>query len=346
MPEQGRKAASGSEKSDVAESSVVVDEAVAAAQGTRSAALWIASALGAIPSLAVLASIVRAPGDSGFDPAKLALGVALAALGAVIGVLGFAWVMLPVPLEDSDVRKLDLKRIPGQPYTTFDSLDSDLEKLRQAATEREYQATQALASAKRLQAQARQAEATAKEAEEKASAAPADTVLNTAATEARARADRAKTEAAAKEAAAAADADELSIWMAQVSRRDAVRRDAYRLRAADVVRHRFMAACFGAVAAAGLIAAGVVLLGLAPNAKTTETSALPRLVTLTLNGAGHRTLRCQVRSLQALQTGGSASAPTVITLPTSSCPSRTVVFTTAPPHALGTVSVPPTVGSS
>lgn len=89
--------------------SIVVDEAVSVVDGIRSTARWIASSFGAIPSLAVLTSIVRAPGDAGFDPLKLALGVGLAALGAATGVLFFAWVIAPVPLEDHDVRKLDLR---------------------------------------------------------------------------------------------------------------------------------------------------------------------------------------------------------------------------------------------
>jgi hypothetical protein len=325
---------------DGAASPAVVDEAVAAADGTRAAARWIASALGAIPSLAVLASIVRAPGGSGFDPTKLAVGVGLAALGAVIGVLGFAWVLVPVPLQDSDIRNLDLKRIPGQPYTTFDELDKQLQELRQAATAEEYQATQALADAQRAEAQAQRDDAAATAAEAKAAAAPADNDFKSGAEQARARADRAKAEAAAQTAEAAADADALSTWTAQISRRDAIRRDAYRLKAADVVRSRFARACLAAVVSVGLIAAGVVLLGLAPNPPAATAPALPRLVTLTLSSAGRQALHCPAQSLQALQTGGNASAPTVITLPAPGCPSRTIVFTTVPPRPLGTVSVP------
>ena len=247
---------------DVAVSPTVVDEAVAAADGTRSAARWIASGLGAIPSLAVLASIVRAPGDSGFDPTKLAVGVGLAALGALIGILGFAWVLVPVPLQDNDIRSLDLKRIPGQPYTTFGELDKDLQALRQAATSEEYEATQALASAKRADALAQQDEAAAKEAEERAAAVPADNALKASAEQARTRADRTKSEAAANTATAAADAAALGAWTTQVSRRDAIRQDAYRLKAADVVRRRFLVACLAAVMSVGLIAAGTVLRGI------------------------------------------------------------------------------------
>ena len=225
----GKQPADAGHASDTA-SSVVIDQAVTAADGTRAAARWIASSLGAIPSLAVLASIVRAPGDSGFDPGVLALGVALAALGAVIGVLGFAWVAVPVPLEDKDLRTLDLRRIPGQPYTSFGEFNETLNKLRAAGAELEFQANEALGDADRAKAAADGSEAAAKTAAQKAAAAPADITLRDAAAQARTAADRAGAEASAKAATAAADGVAAATWLAQVSRRDSIRRDAYQLR--------------------------------------------------------------------------------------------------------------------
>ncbi|MFF3249109.1 hypothetical protein ACFYWY_36520 [Streptomyces sp. NPDC002870] len=312
---------------------VFVDEAVAAAEGTRTTARWIASSLGAIPSLAVLASVVRAPGDVGFDPVKLALGVALAALGALVGVLGFARVLAPVPLEDTDIQRLDLKRIPGQPYATFKDLDRDLKRLRDDLAEKEVEAAQSRNAAKAADSDAQQAETAAEAAE-----ATADNrALRRSAEKARADATLKRSLATEQARRADADAARLTVLTDQVSRRDTIRRDAYRLKATDVVGTRYSQALIASIASVAVIAAGVTLLGLAPEPK--ETVRLPRLVTLTLNEAGMRQLGCSARSLQALQTGGSLSAPTVITLPTPDCPARTVVFTTAPPHPMGTVSV-------
>lgn len=248
-------------------SSAVIDQAITAANGTRAVARWIASSLGAIPSLAVLASIVRAPGDSGFDTSQLALGVALASAGAVLGVLSFAWVALPVPLEDKDLKDLDLRRIPGQPYTGFDQFSQSLERLRAAAAREQYDAATALDDANQAKATADTLDAAAKTAEEKAAAAPDDATLRDAAAAARAGADQADAQASAKMAAATTAGDSATRWQAQIARRDSIRMDAYQLEASDVVRERFKAACLSAVVAVGLIAAGIVMLGVAPNTK-------------------------------------------------------------------------------
>lgn len=322
-----------------------VDEAVAAAEGTRTAARWIASALGAIPSLAVLASIVRAPGDTGFDRTLLAVGVALAAAGAVIGVLGFAWVIAPVPLEDKDVEDVDLRRIPGQPFTKFSDLNAELGQLRRGAAGMESKATASLVEAKRAEALAQSKEAAAKAAEAQAQAAPGDAALQTRAQGARASADETAENAAAAAATSAADNAELGQWQTQVTRRDSIRQDAYRLKAASEVGKRYLVARWGAVLSVALVAAGVVLLGLAPNPPVAAPAPALRLVTLTLSKAGQQALGCRVRSLQALRTGGSASAPTVITLPVPGCPSRAVVFSTTKTASLGTYSVARSVGA-
>lgn len=242
----------------------VVDEASAAADGTRKAARWIASAFGSIPGLAILSSVVRAPGTAGFDPIKLAVGVCLATIGAVIAVLGFARVIAPVPLEDRDLHDLDLRRIPGQPYASFEDLDRDMNDLRSAAVEEEYRAAQSLRASLRAKTEADQSEAAAIEAERTAAADPDDTQLKQRAVDARQLAERMRHTASAKEAAAAADAAGRTSWEDQLMRRDEIRAKAYRLKAADEVGRRYRHAQVAAAIAAGLIAAGIVLLALAP----------------------------------------------------------------------------------
>src|SRR4051794_26510552 len=116
----------------------VVDTARDAAAGTRAAAKWMASALGAVPSLAIIGAIVRDPGEGGFDATELAVGVGLAALGAILGVLAFARVIAPVRVEDKNVEDAHLKRIPGQPYDKADDLKTNLETLRALSASAEF----------------------------------------------------------------------------------------------------------------------------------------------------------------------------------------------------------------
>lgn len=217
----------------------VVDEAVAAADGVRKAARWMASAFGGVPSLAILGSVVRSPGKGHFDPPLLATGVGLATCGAVLAVLGFARVLAPVPLEDTDLESLDLRRIPGQPYRHYADLVRDMDDVRAATLQEEHREARTAAEARRAEAEM-QAAQSAEDKSEKSTAAAAAT------------------------AAAVAAASAHATWEAQLVRRDAIRTKAYRLKAADEVGRHYRQALLAAVVAAALIAAGVVLLGLAP----------------------------------------------------------------------------------
>jgi hypothetical protein len=323
--------------------SAVVDEARSAAEGTRVASRWLASALGAIPSLAILGAIVRAPGDAGFDPTELALGVGLAALGALIGVLAFARVIAPVPLEDKDLETLNLTRIPGQPYATFERLRESLEAIRGAAVDDEFAMARALRAAKTSDASAARLQARAVEAEEAAKADPSHQAAAERAKHAHSDADRARSEADAKAADAAAQQAGHEVWAEQFTRTEAIRSDAYGLKASDEVRLRFRDAQIAAVFAVALIAAGVVLVGLAPIEKSAESPA--SLVTLTLNDAGRTALGCpRATTLQALRIRGTDATPKVITFPVPGCPAKTLTFATEQ-KPLGTVAADKAAGS-
>src|SRR6478735_2808213 len=118
------------------ESASVVDDALHAAEGTRTASRRLASALGAIPSLPVLGAIVRSPGDAGFNGWLLGIGVVLAAAGALVGVLGFARVIEPGPLEDAQVRKrIPLTRLPAVTISDWAAFDSELAGARTGLTD-------------------------------------------------------------------------------------------------------------------------------------------------------------------------------------------------------------------
>ena len=321
--------------------SEVVDEARSAAAGTRVAARWTASALAAIPSLAAIGSIVRDPGEGGFDSLELTLGVALAAAGAILGVLAYARVVAPIALEDKHLKNLDLKRIPGQPYESFDDLAEHVGYVRAAAVSDEHQVTRALQDAKGAETVALEREARAKEAEDAAKAEPGDQELAAEAAAAKAEAERARNAADAAKAKAESEAAGQKFWAEQLARAEAIRRDAYGLQAADEVGKRFTLARWITVPAAALIAAGIILLGLAPEPKPEKPAAAGiTLLTLTLNDDGRTALGCAgATSVPALKTGGTDTAPAVITLPVEGCPSKTLTFRAEEPKALGRVTV-------
>lgn len=245
--------------------SAVVDDALSAAEGTRTTAKWLASALGAIPSLAVVASIVRAPGDAGFDAALLSIGVVLAAAGAIVGVIAFARVLAPVGLEDTDVSTVSFTRLPGQSFTSWPELADQLSRVRQSETAFGVKAKAAKRVAAFAQGQAEVAREELEAAEKRSADAPNDTELKDAARSAREAHLDAKRKAVKAADVASSRADDHELMAVQLQRLLAIRRDAYRLAATDEVGARFRTAQAAAVIAALLIAAGVILLGLAPN---------------------------------------------------------------------------------
>ncbi|BBH70729.1 hypothetical protein ACTI_74140 [Actinoplanes sp. OR16] len=317
----------------------VGDLAVAAADGTRSTARWLASALGAIPSLAVLAALVRAPGDGGFDPASLIGGVTLAAIGALVGVLGFAAVLVPLSLETTDLSRMDLSRIPGQPFRAAAELASRLEASRAGANDAEGQILVAHARAQEAEHQRTAAESTLVGAEQASEAKPRDKALTEAVREARISAAEKRVAAASATARLTSLQFSLAQWSEQVRRAELVQRDAFLLHAADVVRRRFFIARILACFSVALVAAGVLLLATAPEPKPKDSA--PILLTLTLNDAGRRALGCDVDTITAVRTGGTDAAPTVITVPVPGCPSRVLTFPVTTPTPLGRASVVP-----
>jgi hypothetical protein len=311
----------------------VVDDARVAAAGTRNASRWLASALGAIPSLAVVGTVIAAPGDAGWDAPKLWVGVLLAAAGASLGVLAFARVIAPVPLEDSKV-KVDITRLPGHSFATFQNLREDAERVRQAAAQQAHDAASAEVTAKRAEAMAAEREAIALAAKTASEAKPNDAELEARAREARSAADESRNTAIEHRAEAAAEDAEKANWIGQLAERDQLRQWAYGLQASETVGKRFLEARIAAVFAVALVAVGIVLVALAPKPK--QASNALSLVTLSLNETGKSTIGCGADSVQALKIGGTDAAPEVITFPSRGCTAKTLTFTTEKPP-LGSV---------
>jgi hypothetical protein len=304
----------------------VVDEARSAAAGTRSAARWLASALAAIPSLAIVTTLVSGPGDAGFREGRLIWGVALAALGALIGVISFAGVFAPVPLTDKDLARADLRSIPGSRYPSFPVLAKAIEALRDASVLREGELSEAEADAKKAESQAAAAEAYATTLE--ADAKDGDDALKERAKKARAEADAKRLVSQDAAGSFAALTARSKFLFDQLERAKSLRHEAYLLKAADVVGAKYSTAQAGAVVATILIAAGVAFLALAPKPKPkADTAAAVSLVTLSPNELGMKKLGCEQKEVSALRIGGEESAPKVITFPSAACPSRVIAFT-------------------
>jgi hypothetical protein len=276
-----------SEKADEAKpaGTEVVDDAIAAAVGTRKTAAWLAGALGGIPSLAVLGALVRDPGDAGFDGWLLALGIGFALLGALIGILAFADVMLPVAVSDQDLldHSLDITRIPGHPFDSYQALLTRLRATRESLWKKVYEASDALVRSKVTDAVAARSAAAVKAVEQALAADPNNQVLKTALATAKrtSEQDRLLADGAAAEAAGLAEAETLLRKSVDASER--VRSDAFRLRASDVVSKRYQSARGVAIAAAVFVAIGVFCLAMAPQAKAGESPSAPSLVSLSLS---------------------------------------------------------------
>ncbi len=339
-PETSNSNGAGGESSEqVAE---VVDSAVNAAEGTRNAARWIASALGAIPGLAIIGAVVRDPGDAGFASDELLGGLLLAALGALLGILVFAYVLAPAGTEESDVSRIDPKRVPGHPFTSYEDLRDSADAFARVAGHREIEAAAAEQEAKE-----REAELAAAELQLLKSGAKLKKDSTNAGTKAEVERDKAAVERLRHEAqeAAAEVAGKLSqtnTWREQFDRLEALRGRLYQLAAADEVRRRFEAATVVSFLAVAMVAAGVGLIGLAPIPDSEAPQADPvSLHTLVLNEAGRDELNCDVKRVQALRVGGEEERPQVITLPSTECPlSRELPFSVEDEEPLGAIKEP------
>jgi hypothetical protein len=320
MAEEPKKAAADTPAAEF------VDEARASIDGTRKAAQWIASALGAIPSLAILAALVRAPGEAGFNGYLLVPGIFLAAAGALVGILAFADVLTPVPLTDEDLVDFDMHRVPGHPFDSFDELRDSIDALRRAVQADGARVAAAEANAKQAEAESARAEAELKKAEAALAKNSKDPQLKQVVKTARDASDQKALEAREKAGLAAREARGLPVWSEELKARERLRAEAFRLKAADEVRRRFTVF---------LVALGIALLALAPN--TVDDGEAPTLVSLKLSKAGQTALDCPTSSLQGLRVGGEDEAPLIVTFPTEDCASKLVAFKVTEPEGFGSV---------
>ena len=298
----------------------------------------MAAAFAGIPSLTVIGALVRAPGDLGFNEDLLIAGVALAALGALVGILAFAQVLAPARLVDTSISDGVMNNLPEARFASYAALREGLEETRDDVGAKRVLASDESGRATAAEALAVQAEAAAKLANELVGdekPPPADKVAEAARAQANARTLRADAGVAA--ATAALSAKDLELTEQILDSLETLRRGAYGLQAGETVQQRFTNANYWSVLAVAAVAAGVICLALAPNSKDPEPAPASSLVTLTLTADGQEALGCHATTVDALEVGGEDDAPTVIVLPGGGCPVRAIKFTTADPTPLGTV---------
>ena len=303
----------------------LTDDARNAAAGIRDVVKWIAAALAGIPALAALGSLIRAPGEAGFEPLPLGIGIGLAAAGAILGILSLANVLAPVAVSDGSMADFDMRQVPGQPYSTYYEVIDTLDILRKAAATEGFSVADAKHDAESDKARAADLEQQAKVAEAAAKDSKDPAVIDRAKV-ARTAADSAQREATESAAHLAALAVGASTLSDQIHRWERVRAEAFQLKAAKVVGDRFDIAKVRVGAAAALVAAGVFFLALAPAIKLDPFE--PTLVTLTLNNTGRTAIGCEISTLTGIQVNESESGPLVITFPSDDCPSKSIEFKT------------------
>jgi hypothetical protein len=307
-------------------STPIADDVLNAAAETRSTAKWVASALGAIPGLSILAAIVTAPGEGEtWNVLLLVPGLFFLGAGALWALTDFAKVLQPIALSDVDVRYLtDLSIVPGAPAVATtgklpgaDLLDQ-ISSARTALAKERHAAVQAGIAMKKAQAAAAEREATALRLEHMAKSPSADRETKDRAAEARAEAGAAQASAASAAGEYGAAEYSAQVPETQLRRLDRVRTSALLVLSARRVGSRFETAMSHLPFALFLVGTGVVLVALAPQGISKAGSA-PELTTLTLSDKAQQLIGCDVDAIQAIRVGGSDERPVFITLPTVGC---------------------------
>jgi hypothetical protein len=347
MTDVAAPATTADEKAD-STASKVVDSATEAAKATRDTAKWIATAFAAIPALGAFGALVRAPGDAGFDPGMLFVGIVFAALAVMIGVFGIASVIAPTPMSDRALldEQFDIRKVPGHPFSTYSGLLSSLVSVRTAYVSEELVTSNSQARKAMADAEAARSEADVSAAELALLEDPNNERLKAALAKAKLLRDMARGEAKHATNSAAARDVGLKYLGSQLEARETVRARALELASAEKVGRLYREALYLLVVAVALGALAVLFLALAPKPKADAAAVTPTLVTITLNEAGMTALSCRTQSLQAVRVGGTDQVPKLITFPTPECPSRLVEFTLSQPTSLGTLvtaspAVPP-----
>jgi hypothetical protein len=111
----------------------VADDAVASVQSYRRLGQVFVTFLAGIPGATLLAGIIKAPGENGFDATKLVVGLILVAIAVALGLVLVTWLRAPVELQDDDLTGFEMGRILGARHSTYDSLLAHIRTLANTA---------------------------------------------------------------------------------------------------------------------------------------------------------------------------------------------------------------------
>jgi hypothetical protein len=320
----------------------VAEDAGDAAAGLRGTARWIASAFAAIPSLTILATLLKAPEGETFDNTRLFWALFFAALGVLIGITAFARVLRPGQATKSDVDGFDMSRLSNSPFPSIDDLRNAALGFRDAVAEKSIAVADLEADSERAKAASKEATTALELVEKQLKENPSDLGLQQLAAAKRQEWVAASTKAAAATAAAASAARSLKETQAQLKAREDLLNEVYGLKTSDIVAGRYRTAVAAAWFAVAFVGLGLFLLMTSTVDKTPFEATL---VKLSLEQPGKDLLGCpQTTTVYGIQVAKTDDGPRVITLPQADCPSKAVIFKTAKEANLGKLEVVKSLG--
>ncbi len=123
---------------NAAATDVLTSEVVGSAESYRKLGEIFVSVLAAIPTATLVTTLIRAPGDAGLYEWKLAVGLALAALALIFGVLLAIWLRTPVEVDREALDNFEMERIVSTSQRNYEELLTRIGELQDsvaAATE-------------------------------------------------------------------------------------------------------------------------------------------------------------------------------------------------------------------
>jgi hypothetical protein len=296
--------------------------------------------LAAIPSLTILATLLKVPEGEQFNEWRLFWAIFFAALGAVVGITFFSRVLRPGEATEADVDEFDMSRLPQSPFPTIDALRNSTQGFRDAAADKRIEVADAEAESQRAKAASEEAKAAFEAVEKLLKENPNDAGLKRLAEVKREAWSTLSPRAGVVTGVAASAARSLKETQAQLKAREVLLKDVYGLKTADLVSGRYRTAIIASWVATALVALGLFLLLTSTEEKTPFEATL---VKLTLEDPGKELLGCQQDTVLGIQVAQTDDGPKVITLPQEGCPSKTVIFKEEKDE-LGKLEVVTTVG--
>jgi hypothetical protein len=111
----------------------VVDDAVGSVASYRRLGQVYVTLLAGIPGATLLAGIIKAPGENGFDAWDLVIGLVLVAIAVALGLTLVTWLRAPIELKDGDLEGFEMARILGARHAKYNDLLGHIQRLANTA---------------------------------------------------------------------------------------------------------------------------------------------------------------------------------------------------------------------